>query len=72
MRSIAANVANAVRTFNLREGMERSDEQLPIRFHEEPLMTGNIIRTDEMQKLLKDYYRSRGWSDEGNPVVEKQ
>ena len=69
MRSIASNVSDAVRTFNLREGMKPVDEQLPSRFHLEPLPSGNLITADEMAALLKDYYKSRGWNDKGVPFT---
>ena len=68
LRSIAANVSNCARKFNLREGLRPEHDQLPKRFHKEALEQGKIISDEEMKILLKDYYRARGWTDEGIPV----
>ena len=67
MRAIAANVANATRTFNLREGLKPEDDCLPRRFNIEALESGKIITEEEMKTLLQEYYLSRGWSEEGIP-----
>ena len=65
--AIAANVVNATRRFNIREGLSAEDDRLPRRFHKEPLESGKIITEAEMETLLKDYYQSRGWSEAGIP-----
>ena len=67
MRSIAARVTNDTRWFNIREGLKPEDDRLPRRFHEEALELGKVITESEMKILLKDYYRSRGWDEEGVP-----
>ena len=67
LRSIAANVVNASRKFNIREGLSPEDDRLPPRFHKEALESGKIITEDEMNTLLKDYYRVRGWDEGGIP-----
>jgi len=68
MRSIAANVSNSARKFNLREGLMPAHDQLPKRFHKEALEQGKIISEEEMKILLKDYYEARGWTEEGIPA----
>jgi aldehyde:ferredoxin oxidoreductase len=67
IRSIAANVADDTRRFNIREGLTPEDDQLPQRFHREALKSGKVIKEDEMKILLRDYYQSRGWNKEGIP-----
>jgi aldehyde:ferredoxin oxidoreductase len=68
MRKIAGKIANDTRTFNLREGLTAQDDMLPRRFFTEPLPeTGKIISEDQMRQLLADYYRVRGWDEQGRP-----
>ena len=68
MRAIAANVMDATRHFNLREGLKPEDDRLPPRFHQEALESGKIITEADMKTLLQDYYRHRGWSEQGIPL----
>jgi aldehyde:ferredoxin oxidoreductase len=67
MRAIAANVMDATRKFNLREGLKPEDDCLPPRFHHEALESGKVITESDMKTLLQDYYRHRGWSDRRIP-----
>jgi aldehyde:ferredoxin oxidoreductase len=67
MRSIATNVSDDARRFNIREGLRPEDDRLPLRFHQEPLKPGKVITEDEMKTLLKEYYQNRGWNEEGIP-----
>jgi len=68
MRAIAASVSNDTRRFNLREGLTPEDDMLPPRFHTEPLPeTGKVITRTQMQRLMADYYRERGWNEKGEP-----
>lgn len=66
---------NQARLFNLREGFEPKDDRLPRRFVEDPLTggphKGRRIRESDMQYMLKDYYRVRGWDENGRPTPEK-
>jgi len=68
LRRIAADITDNTRRFNLREGLTAKDDGLPRRFFTEPLPeTGKIIREEDYQKLISDYYRARGWDDQGRP-----
>jgi aldehyde:ferredoxin oxidoreductase len=67
MRAIAANVTNETRRFNVREGLKPEDDHLPQRFHREALQFGKVISKNDMETLLREYYESRGWSQEGIP-----
>jgi aldehyde:ferredoxin oxidoreductase len=60
--TIAANIINKTREFNLREGMKREDDTLPKRFFEEKLEdSGKVLLKSDFQKMISDYYRLRGW-----------
>jgi aldehyde:ferredoxin oxidoreductase len=63
---------NLEKLFNLREGFDRKDDTLPPRLRHEPLPAGpakgHIV---ELDHLLQDYYRTRGWDERGVPTPEK-
>jgi aldehyde:ferredoxin oxidoreductase len=68
MRSIAGRISNDTRNFNLREGLTFEDDKLPKRFYTEVLPeTQKVITEEQMDQLLKDYYKVRGWDDLGRP-----
>ncbi|MCL2127895.1 MAG: aldehyde ferredoxin oxidoreductase family protein [Treponema sp.] len=64
---------NLERLFNIREGLSAADDSLPGRLTDEPQPApegGPGPRKDYMvplQKMLKKYYRVRGWDKEGVP-----
>jgi len=63
LKEIASNIAGKVRDFNLREGMNDTDETLPRRFFEEKLEdSGKLLPRAEFDRMLSDYYQIRGWS----------
>ena len=71
MRAIARGIADDTRRFSLREGLDPAEDRLPKRFHKEALPeTGKIISEEDMERLLKDYYRVRGWDEQGRPRAE--
>ncbi len=63
---------NLERLYNLRAGFTKEDDTLPPRFLNEPLneggSAGNVVQLDEM---LAEYYRFRGWTAEGIPTSKK-
>jgi len=67
LRKIASNIANATRTFNIREGLTREDDSLPRRFFEEPIEEGKIMKREDFERLLSEYYDLRGWDPLGKP-----
>jgi len=75
-RKIAERQWNMIRCFSAREGFTREDDQLPIRFMEEPVpdgpMRGSYIPRETLERLKDDYYSYRGWNlKTGNPTKEK-
>jgi len=63
---------NLERLYNLRVGFTREDDTLPPRFLDEPLKeggsAGHVVQLDEM---LAEYYRFRGWTQDGIPTPKK-
>ena len=64
-----------MRLFNLREGLDPSDDKLPYRLFKDPFTKGpakNVVLTQEgFQKSLKEYYFLRGWDETGLPTLGK-
>lgn len=65
-------INDLARIFNLRAGFRGYDDNLPIKFIQNPMPEGPskgcIITIGEMQMLLKDYYEERGWTEDGLPT----
>lgn len=69
LRSIASEIRNAVRLYNIREGISSSDDNLPRRFFEEPIGSAKlVIKRDEFEKMKRDYYKIRCWNENGEPT----
>jgi len=68
---VGERIWNMTRLFNLREGIDPSQDTLPRRFVKEPLPSGpykgHRITEEEMQHMRSDYYALRGWDEEGRP-----
>jgi aldehyde:ferredoxin oxidoreductase len=71
LKAIAANISHKVRQFNIQEGLRPEDDRLPPRLYREPLETGHHIEEAELKTLVADYYRLRGWDEEGRPPAAK-
>ncbi len=68
LRKISSRIQDGTRKFSLREGLTPKDDMLPKRFFDEPLgKDGKILKREDFQKMLQDYYALRGWSSEGIP-----
>ncbi len=60
------------RAFNARDGFARKDDRLPERFIKEPIPDGPCKgQIFEMDMLLDDYYKARGWDIETGFLEEK-
>jgi aldehyde:ferredoxin oxidoreductase len=64
---VGERIWNLERLYNLREGFTRADDVLPERFFEEPA-NGRIIDRMEFLRTRTEYYRMRGWDDNGVPT----
>lgn len=72
LMEIGERIFNLERLFNLKAGLTCKDDTLPKRMLEEPMpegpAKGDVVHLDEM---LPEYYRLRGWTEEGVPTEEK-
>ncbi len=68
LRKVARTIVNMTRSFNLQEGLQQQDDRLPARLHKEALPSGKSLSAEEMEYMLQDYYRLRGWSETGIPL----
>lgn len=63
---------NLVRLFNVEQGMDADADTLPRRFVEEPLPDGpgkgHRISQKDMAYMKHEYYKTRGWDENGIPL----
>jgi aldehyde:ferredoxin oxidoreductase len=66
---------NLIRLFNLREGHNTYDDKLPERLFKDPFTKGPakgiLIKKDEFNNSLQEYYSTRGWNKRGVPTDKK-
>lgn len=63
---------NLKRAFDIRCGISRDDDTLPKRFLKEPLQDGGCQgEVVNLEEMLFEYYKLRGWSENGVPTEEK-
>jgi aldehyde:ferredoxin oxidoreductase len=63
---------NLERVWNLRAGLTAADDTLPKRMLEEPIPAGPAKgEVNRLKEMLPEYYRVRGWTDDGHPTAEK-
>ena len=63
---------NLEKLFNLRAGFSRKDDTLPPRLLREPMPAGPAAgKTVPLEEMLGEYYRLRGWDEQGRPTKEK-
>ncbi len=64
---------NLERLFNLKAGISPEEDKLPERFLKEAMpegpQKGAVVKLEE---LLRDYYKVRGWTENGEPTEEKK
>jgi len=72
---IGERICNLERAFNVREGISRQQDRLPTRVMEEPLPggphQGMHCSREELDAMLDEYYRLRGWTEQGVPTKDK-
>ena len=63
---------NLERLYNNRQGFTRADDTLPPRLLNEPSPAGPSQGwVSHLEPMLEEYYRSRGWDQQGNPKPHK-
>jgi aldehyde:ferredoxin oxidoreductase len=72
MLEAGERVYNLERLFLLEAGFTKADDTLPKRMLEEPLPDGpGKGQVVELDRMLPEFYRLRGWDDNGVPTDEK-
>jgi len=72
LQKIASDIRDAARFFNLREGLTHRDDVLPNRFFDQGIGPENkVLKREDFAKMKEDYYRIRGWNNEGIPYDKK-
>jgi aldehyde:ferredoxin oxidoreductase len=75
MLTIAERVYNVERAFICREGIRRRDDRLIGKWADEPVPNGpykgEMIDSEKWEVMLDEYYRLRGWDENGVPKKEK-
>jgi aldehyde:ferredoxin oxidoreductase len=63
---------NLEKMFNIEAGLTRQDDYLPPRLLNEPVTSGpSKGKVTELEVMLDEYYKIRGWDLEGVPTEEK-
>lgn len=63
---------NLERLFNLQAGFTKADDTLPPRILKEAIKVGpNKGHINELEPMLEEYYKLRGWDENGVPTKEK-
>ncbi|MHB1127130.1 MAG: aldehyde ferredoxin oxidoreductase family protein [Bacillota bacterium] len=72
LQKIGERIWNLERLYNLREGFSRKEDTLPPRLLQEPSggdrTPGKVV---ELEQMLEEYYRFRGWDQQGVPTKGK-
>ncbi|MBW1867197.1 MAG: aldehyde ferredoxin oxidoreductase family protein [Deltaproteobacteria bacterium] len=66
---------NILRLFNLRAGITKADDYLPVKQLKQQLQkgehAGRVFPPEDFNKCLALYYQKRGWDENGIPTPEK-
>lgn len=69
---VGERIWNLERLYNLREGFTAADDTLPPRLLEEAVGDGPSQGwVSNLEPMLAEYYRARGWDDQGVPKIAK-
>lgn len=72
LRQTGERIWNLEKLFNLKAGLTRADDTLPPRILRDPVPEGfNKGGVCELDAMIPEYYRIRGWSEEGIPSSDK-
>ncbi|MCX8034341.1 MAG: aldehyde ferredoxin oxidoreductase family protein [Thermodesulfovibrio sp.] len=62
LKRIAKDITDTARNYNIREGLTPEEDNLPQRFHIEPLPeTEEVFNKRDFKKLLRQYYKFKQW-----------
>jgi len=75
LETIGERVYNLERMINVSRGVSRRDDTLPYRVMNEPIpegpAKGRYCPQEDLDAMLDEYYRLRGWSGQGIPTDDK-
>ena len=72
LNKIGERIFTLERLFNLKAGLSAKDDTLPKRFLKEPMPEGpSKGQVFEQDQILPEYYRIRGWNQQGIPSKKK-
>ncbi|MBI3628002.1 MAG: hypothetical protein HY217_00140 [Candidatus Rokubacteria bacterium] len=75
LEQVGERIVNLKRMFNVREGVRRSADVLPWRVMHEPIpdgpSKGMYCPPEELQGMLDENCRLRGWDAEGVPTATR-
>jgi aldehyde:ferredoxin oxidoreductase len=66
----AERIATLERSFNIKAGITRKDDNLPLRFKTVPIKIKDaecLVSENDRDRMLDDYYTIRGWDNDGIP-----
>jgi aldehyde:ferredoxin oxidoreductase len=68
-------IYNLTRAISIREGMTSKEDWLPERSFMDPVPEGTVkgatLDKSKFKKMVKTYYKLRGWDEKGVPTLEK-
>jgi aldehyde:ferredoxin oxidoreductase len=73
MMTTGGRIWNLGRLLNLREGFGRDQDRLPAILdtpHPDGAAAGKTVSAAEFRAALDEYYRLRGWDEDGVPTEE--
>jgi len=74
LKSAGERIINLKKAYNIREGWARTDDNLPPRVMKDPIpdgtAKGSLVTQEELNLMLDDYYKVRGWTKQG--ILPKQ
>lgn len=72
LQIIGERIWNLERLYNIRAGLTSADDNLPMRLTTEPSPDGSSKGSVvELSTMLQEYYRCRGWDQNGVPTTAK-
>lgn len=75
LMAVGQRIWNLGRIFNLREGFTRADDRVPQKLLDEPFQegpsAGKAVGVALFDQSLSEYYRLRGWDENGVPSAAK-
>lgn len=74
MKALGAEITDMARRYNLRNGRTCDDDIMPERFFKEEslsgLMKGKVVDKELFKALVQEYYKLRGWNEQGEPSLD--